>query len=577
MRLPPMKPIRKTMGGVTAFRGYNHNLRIKDSEFFDMRNMTSKYLPVMASRGARTKLRTLKSPGGLFAHEQLCWTDGTGFYYGAVRKGDVTGGQKTFVRMGAFVLVWPDKAYYNTQTDEFGQLEARSTTKNVTAALCKLNGEPYAEYACAKDAPESPENGALWMDTSRQPNVLKQYIASTGMWTSIPTVYTKISGAGIGKGFAQNDGVNISGFMSNADLNGSFYLVDVADNYVIIAALIPQTFTQEQPITVSREMPDMDFVCENRNRIYGCSSEKHEIYASALGDPKNWNRFLGLSSDSYAATVGSTGEFTGVCAHQGDVLFFKENVIHRLMGTQPSNYELQETACQGVARGSEKSLQIVDEVLYYKSVNNVCALSYSLPVEIGDALGPGIYQNARGGAAAGMYWLCVADEAGMPQVYTYDRRQNAWAKQDELHVMDFATIGGELYMLGGDGALWYAGQAGEAQEGYKDQTAMPEGEVQWMLETGDIGFENAGNQYISRIQINMDCAMGAEVRAEMSCDGGAWEEVYRATPVKRRSIVLPIAPRRCRLMKIRLRGTGECKLYSMVTQVEKGSDTYMGA
>ena len=70
-------------------------------------------------------------------------------------------------------------------------------------------------------------------------------------------------------------------------------------------------------VRLSRKVPDMDFVCEWNNRLWGCSSEKHELYASALGDPYNWNVFEGTSQDSYILTIGSTGEFTGICAYGG--------------------------------------------------------------------------------------------------------------------------------------------------------------------------------------------------------------------------------------------------------------------
>ena len=60
-----------------------------------------------------------------------------------------------------------------------------------------------------------------------------------------------------------------------------------------------------------------------------------------MGDPKNWNCFLGLDNDSYAATVGTQNEFTGIAAWSGYLFFFKEDGFHKLYGTKPSNYEMQ--------------------------------------------------------------------------------------------------------------------------------------------------------------------------------------------------------------------------------------------
>ena len=79
-------------------------------------------------------------------------------------------------------------------------------------------------------------------------------------------------------------------------------------------------------------MPDVDILFESGNRLWGArfgptkyiASERdnygsiglvkrtlNEIYASALGDLKNWRVYQNVSTDSYAASVGSDGEWTG--------------------------------------------------------------------------------------------------------------------------------------------------------------------------------------------------------------------------------------------------------------------------
>ena len=80
---------------------------------------------------------------------------------------------------------------------------------------------------------------------------------------------------------------------------------------------------------------------------------------------------MGISTDSYAMTVCSGGDFTGACSHLGYVLFFKEDVIHRIYGTKPANYQLTNVESRGVEKGSEKSLVIVNETLYYKSAQDL--------------------------------------------------------------------------------------------------------------------------------------------------------------------------------------------------------------
>ena len=125
------------------FAGLNHNLGAKDGELWDMRNLCSDYSPLLATRSRRMLYKTLQDPGGLFCWDKLCWVDGTTFYYDGVAKGTVTAGRKTFTALGAYIVIFPDKAYYNTAADEFGNLEATWTG----ASLTFTNGKLYEEDA----------------------------------------------------------------------------------------------------------------------------------------------------------------------------------------------------------------------------------------------------------------------------------------------------------------------------------------------------------------------------------------------------------------------------------------------
>lgn len=58
MYLPQQKQVSKNRNYINAFGGYNHQARISDSEFYDMKNMTMDRYPVLSVRDARNyKLR----------------------------------------------------------------------------------------------------------------------------------------------------------------------------------------------------------------------------------------------------------------------------------------------------------------------------------------------------------------------------------------------------------------------------------------------------------------------------------------------------------------------------------------
>ena len=106
------------------FRGYDHNLSAQDGALWDMKNLTSDLYPLLSPRPPRWKVETLTKPNGLYAKDGLYWVDGTGFYADGVKRGTVTDSRKQFAGIGAYIILLPDKAYYNRLTQEFGSLES---------------------------------------------------------------------------------------------------------------------------------------------------------------------------------------------------------------------------------------------------------------------------------------------------------------------------------------------------------------------------------------------------------------------------------------------------------------------
>lgn len=122
-----------------------------------------------------------------------------------------------------------------------------------------------------------------------------------------------------------------------------------------------------------RRVPDLEYLTECDNRVWGCSSSENVIYACKLGDPTNWFSYRGIAADSYAVTVGSDGPFTGAATCMGYALFFKENTLHKLYGSKPSDFQLSSLRCRGVARNAARSLCVLNETLYYLSSDGVMA------------------------------------------------------------------------------------------------------------------------------------------------------------------------------------------------------------
>ena len=583
MRYPQLTEQPTTRQMVDAFRGYNHNLRISNGEFFDMENMTSDYYPVLSPRGKRGYYVKPASPQGIIAKDTICYVDGSEFVMGEYRidMGLSTAAKdcpKQLISMGAYVIIMPDKMYINTiDLTDFGHIEASYTTQeDVTFELCAITGDTYTDAVVSPAAPAEPKNLDLWIDTSSEPHTLKRYSEASDTWVNVATTYVRISSPGLGRAFKQYDGVTISGIKKTevSGLNGTMALWGCGDDYIVVLGVLDTVVTQtveEGLITIERRMPNMDFIIESGNRLWGCrygtalnGDVVNEIYASKLGDFKNWNCFMSLSTDSYSASCGTDGQFTGAITHLGYPLFFKENCVHKVFGNYPANFQIQDTACRGVQKGCHNSLAIVNETLFYKARTGICAFDGSLPTEASYVLGNAVYSDAVGGAHGNKYYVSMKNADGLWNLFVYDTAKGMWHREDNLHVSAFCSCKGELYCIDADrqNIITLLGSGDEYEE-----------EVKWMVETGELGLSSPDMKYISRLTIRMSMEVGSELNIYAQYDlSDYWEHICNIRGTNLRSFSMPIRPRRCDHIKIRIEGRGMAKIYSWTKTIEQGSE-----
>ena len=593
MRYPTLYSKDSSRQMVDTFKGYNHNLRIGDGEFFDMKNMTSDYYPVLSPRGKRGVYASPNKANGLIAKDALCYVDGTKF---VINQKEIDMGlndePKQLISMGAYVIIWPDKKYFNTQDhSDFGNIEAffpgvEGQMVQADYEMCKIDGTVYTGATKSPTAPENPINTQLWIDTSSTPHVLKQYSETSKVWTQIATTYVKISAPNIAQNFKQYDAVKISGFPTEskqlADMNDITYplweayhdpgddeRVEGTNDYIVIVGILDEAVTYESKLRLERTVPEMDFVIESGNRLYGCrygtaanGEVVNEIYASKLGDFKNWNCFMQISTDSWVQGLGTDGQFTGAITHKGYPLFFKENCVHKVYGNYPANFQIQTTECRGVQKGCNRSLAIVNETLFYKSRSAICAYDGSLPSEVSYALGNEAYKDAVGGANGNKYYISMADALGTYHLFVFDTAKGMWHKEDSLKADWFCSCDSELYAISGGRIITLFG------------SGTPDADpVEWMAETGEIGLSSPDMKYISRLTVRMAMDINTEVWIYAQYDfSEEWECQCILRSTNLRSFSIPIRPKRCDHMKLRFEGIGAAKIYSITKTIEQGSE-----
>ena len=579
MYWPELTETSRTRYMTSVFGGLNHNLKINDGEWYDEKNLSASHYPLFSQRARRGTVLTAENPLGMLAKDALMYIDGSTLYFNGLPVSGVTLDAdkvpKQMVSMGAYAVIFPDRVYVNTKDlTDCGSLDAAYTSVgSISYTPCTLDGAAITPTVSGTE-PASPNVGDYWVDTSGSKHILKVYTSTLG-WQEIATTYVKIGAKGIGTNFGEYDGVTVSGAEIDS-LNGDYVLYGVSTDYVIVAALIDQATNQTSgSISMKREAPEMDYVCEANNRLWGCKygfvdgQTINEIYACKLGDFKNWRCYMGLSTDSYAVSLGTDGKFTGAITLQVYPLFFKEGCIHKIYGSMPSQYQVNTTMCRGVMDGCAESLCIVNERLYYKSRSDVCVYDGSLPTGISDALGTDGYDSAAAGAQGSVLYISMRNVATREwSLFTYDTSKSIWHREDGTHASHFAAVRGDLLYVDADTdkIMSATGMSGDAEDA-----------VSWSAESGMMGYEMADQKYTSRYCIRAKLGAGASITLKIEYDSdGVWHDQGTWTGAAGTgsigSVTMPVIPRRCDHFRVQVSGTGDVKLYSIARYYEGGSD-----
>lgn len=530
-----MLPAMVCADGITKrkqirFGGYDHTPAAGNGDLYDMENVTGDGYPLLSPRSRRWHIRTLTKPNGFYAHDGLYWVDGTAFYADGIQKGTVTDSRKSFASLGVLLVIFPDKAYYNRLTGEFGPLEH------------------------------------TWHGSA---------VIRDGTYAGEKAEANTICAVGIGTQFRAGDAVTISGAAQHGENNTTVIIREVADHELRFYenSFVVADGGDAELLTIARTIPDMDFLCENENRLWGCRGDT--IYASKLGDAFNWNVFDGLSTDSFAVEVASTGDFTACCSYRGYPCFFKEEHIYKVYGDKPGNFQVMGSASLGVERGSGQSLAIAGETLFYLSRTGITAWSGGIPQSVSDVFGMQRFQNAVAGSDGTKYYVSM-QEGERYHLFVFDTRTNLWHREDNTCAVGWGWKG-ELYCLDSTGKLWMNGNARTIPA-----DAVPEPPVRWMAEWADFyeyttsastGIPVPERKGIGKLLVRLELEEGASVTIAMQFDSdGVWRTVKTLQGTKKRSFYLPIIPRRCDHFRIRMTGLGGCRLHSLVREVYNGSE-----
>ena len=520
------------------------------------------------------------------------------------------GMQRTITRSGAWASIWPDAVAINTErlaagylTDLFEDLLVHLHTvagDTITVAPCLLDGTVIEPVVSATE-PWSQEG--YWADTSGNTTVIKKWVPTLNVWQALDEVYLKLTTIWTGPSgpsqrgggtLHQWDGVTLkvdtssydwSGLTErekaelNAICNSSHVLYGHSYNgqtyeTTIIAAgvtsLAGEKTTGGVWLYLDRDVPMMDYVVEAENRLWGCryglNNEGvmvNEIYASKLGDPTNWSCYMGLSTDSWTASRGRPAPFTGAATLDGHPLFFREESLEKVFPSSSGAHQIQTVDLEGVQAGSALSVVVIEHKVYYQSRHGICVYSGTLPERISAAFVDLRYKN--GIAARHKRKYCISLEqvpAGSRVVAVYDIASGDWHLEDEAWTDMAFTWRDQLYYID-SGKIMLMDGAGISDEVY------------WLAETGIIGYELPEHRFIScvRIRFQLFDANDGELEVYIQYDDDSyWDrkaDIFYSERDKIGTHEVNIYPLRCDHFRLKLAGTGGCRIVSLSYRVER--------
>lgn len=652
---PTIQETARSQQVTDTFGGYNHNLKIPEGEFYEMENLCGDDYPLLATRKQRNtlqipaaeNLQAMVSKGDKLYY--IAGYDPTtktcGFYAEDEKVMDLAyaGGLKRFVSMGAYLLIWPDKVWYNTADGTHGNMEKMFSAAagtyldhSQTSSSGPDGQEIYDVYVlwyirpCSRDGkivytaganygekhvvvvdgieyhylnfvkPKEPKNGDAYIDRETRTPYIYNGISKDWSAQDVPVMWLECKG--IGSSFAPGDYIRVSGIepgtysglnVGDNPSDGVYREVLVTgENYIVLDAYAPteahgimnDTPPAEGYVKAAMDIPDMSYVIEAQNRLWGCKYGTvngklvNEIYASALGRFDVWHKYAGVSTDSYAASIGSDGRWTGAVNYQGYPLFFKEDRMHKVYVSASGAHRIQEYTMRGVQPGGAKSLAVVNGVLFYKARDCVCAYDGSgAPTDVSEKLNldslsrPGSTTSIAAAHRDKYYLYLQMNTPPGSRLLVLDTRRGAWYRENlpAGSINDFTELNGSLLCAaGGIEEIAHDNQVSEL-------SGTEEGDVAWSCETGLIGYSTVEQKYVSRFNIRMSLARDAYMDVLVQYDSdGVWHNQGRIQGVGTRTFMLPVRPRRCDHFRIRLEGSGDVRIYSFAKIFEAGSDVY---
>lgn len=323
----------------------------------------------------------------------------------------------------------------------------------------------------------------------------------------------------------------------------------------------------EGSVKVCRNIPNLENICVVNNRVWGYDG--NTIYASSLGKPYEMGTYKGIASDSYALEVNMKDEFSGCASYNSMPIFFTEDRIIKIYGTDPSSFQTSETLCSGLKKGTKNGFCVCGGVLYYlDAIGQICAYTGSYPSVISKKLCDQ-YKNAVMCTVDDKIYFGLENLSGKKEMFVFDTTNGIWLKDDDKNVSLMSCFENKLYFVEDGSEMIITDKECDTF----GTGVLFESDIDAFIEFPQTYDGVFNHKSLRRLILKIDAQEGCTIKVQIRYDNDElWTDVFEKCIEKGEGLLrVPIMPKRCTRYSIRISGKGKWRLEGILKELSIGS------
>lgn len=311
---------------------------------------------------------------------------------------------------------------------------------------------------------------------------------------------------------------------------------------------------------IYKKIPYMTHLTLHKGRLWGANPNGEYVYASALGDLFDFNRFDGVNDNSVYLESSSQGGYIGVVSVGEMVVALKQNEFEAIYGELPDEFAVGKRY-MGYGCTDIYSCTVIDNALYFLGNRGFYVWNGSRPQFISKPLDC-LYSAAFGFSDGIKYYVSAKRADGSHENLAFDPRYGLWHKEDDCKISGYFRRGRKNFIL---------------VEG-KNIKALETGseEMEWYAESGKFFFDDYEQSRVNELLIRAKLTENTIMEVEVAADDGKWQRCahIRADKAIPRTYRVPVRLDEGSYWRFRISGKGSFLIYGIKVIRDRGGRNF---